>query len=792
MSFSDPTRQVGYLLPAVIMLGLGISTASVVALQTVARNSSSLNNQYYSAAAKEAAQAGVAAAVACINSNNGERVWGTGGTASQRTLTPKGCSRTPTGTDDFVTNNDTYTSTYRVQPITDLNNGVAGRTTSIITSVGSVSVKGPGGTIAQTIEYTARTQVQTGLNSIGTPGKKNVTQVSTGSNTACAITEDDQVSDYWIYCWGSNANLQLGAGRNFTYNRSAEPVAVYNNATNTNAIARGPCTVALFFGVCTSGEYTPPATPAQPGSPIAGKRAIKVSVGNNHTCAIAQDGTDSATRRAYCWGRNSDGQLGNESTTDSLIPIAVDTTAARAVVMRTPSPCGGWFQPSCTPVVDVPAKPASSLMNKTIVDISAGNGFTCALTSEGLVSCWGRNSDGQLGNNSTSSATVPTAVSRSGAYTSTTMKKLAVVKGDSTTMCAITTTDDGVCWGKSDVGQTGNGIYIDSTTRTGSANKRHSNANACNSLRQDVFETAQSQAGGSPHDDSDELRPVSVAGGLKFDSITVNDASTSGDSYENITAGTGTNPTRASGSSSAYVTAKTTSGRPYYWGGSRSFNSVVDCTRNGDAYGSDHSRAEATISRSYTGSTSPRLMYDATTGNLERASLDLASGNAFNGLFCATTNGSVYCDSRGGEPRDGQVGDGRVISCTTFIWTTCTPTPSSGAVRVSTTQQADTSTTHGSDMTIGMAQAVSSLDTGASGYSCAVSNLSVLCWGVNGSGQLGTGNTSNRFAPTYVYTGNSDGLGKTVSGGSGIPLSGTAAIGSNNGSIPNPTAAKSF
>ena len=42
--------------------------------------------------------------------------------------------------------------------------------------------------------------------------------------------------------------------------------------------------------------------------------------------------------------------------------------------------------------------------------IAAGDSHTCALTTAGAVECWGSNSNGQLGNNSTANNDVPVAV----------------------------------------------------------------------------------------------------------------------------------------------------------------------------------------------------------------------------------------------------------------------------------------------------------------------------------------------------------------------------------------------
>ena len=99
----------------------------------------------------------------------------------------------------------------------------------------------------------------------------------------------------------------------------------------------------------------------------------QITIGYGHTCALTNEG------KAYCWGWNGQGQLGNNSTTNSRIPVAVQM------------PAGVSFQ-----------------------SITAGSDYTCALTNEGKAYCWGNNEYGQLGNNSTTNSSIPLAVSSVG------------------------------------------------------------------------------------------------------------------------------------------------------------------------------------------------------------------------------------------------------------------------------------------------------------------------------------------------------------------------------------------
>ena len=77
----------------------------------------------------------------------------------------------------------------------------------------------------------------------------------------------------------------------------------------------------------------------------------------------------------YCWGYDGNGELGNNSTTQSNVPVAVTTAG---------TPMAG----------------------RTIMQVSSGYGSACAVDSAGTAYCWGYNDNGQLGNNSVTASNV--------------------------------------------------------------------------------------------------------------------------------------------------------------------------------------------------------------------------------------------------------------------------------------------------------------------------------------------------------------------------------------------------
>jgi alpha-tubulin suppressor-like RCC1 family protein len=53
-----------------------------------------------------------------------------------------------------------------------------------------------------------------------------------------------------------------------------------------------------------------------------------ISAGYTHSCLIRNG-------KGYCWGDNSDGELGNNSTTSSSVPVAVSTSGVLSGVTVT-------------------------------------------------------------------------------------------------------------------------------------------------------------------------------------------------------------------------------------------------------------------------------------------------------------------------------------------------------------------------------------------------------------------------------------------------------------------------
>ena len=175
------------------------------------------------------------------------------------------------------------------------------------------------------------------------PSYKSVVSIAAGYGHSLVLC-----SDGTLVAWGDNFSGQLG-----------------NDSTTTDSV---PVEVTLT-GV------------------LSGKTVTGIGAGWDHSLALCSDGTLAA------WGGNAYGQLGNNSTTDSLVPVAVTQSGV--------------------------------LAGKTVASVTVREDHNLALCSDGTLAAWGDNSSGQLGNNSMSGSSVPVAVYQSGILAGKTIDTIA-------------------------------------------------------------------------------------------------------------------------------------------------------------------------------------------------------------------------------------------------------------------------------------------------------------------------------------------------------------------------------
>ncbi len=105
--------------------------------------------------------------------------------------------------------------------------------------------------------------------------------------------------------------------------------------------------------------------------PVPGLYFTQVSAGRDQTCALGNDG------KAYCWGGNVKGQLGDNKNSGGSVSYPA------AVVMPT-DPGFGRF-----------------------ISISSGHYHVCALGDNLSLYCWGSNTKGEIGDGTTTDVWVP-------------------------------------------------------------------------------------------------------------------------------------------------------------------------------------------------------------------------------------------------------------------------------------------------------------------------------------------------------------------------------------------------
>ena len=212
------------------------------------------------------------------------------------------------------------------------------------------------------------------------------------------------------------------------------------------------------------------------GSALTG--IIQVDAGEQHACAVTSSGG------VVCWGEGVNGRLGNDGTTDKdhavdvvavggggtlsgIVQVSAGNTHTCAVTDRggvvcwgsgtvgeLGNDCGNTCTNSDHPVAVVDEDNGSGTLTG-IVQVSAGAYHTCALTSEGGVVCWGQGASGQLGNRANAIKDAPVNVFASSTG-STLLSNIIQVSAGLEHTCAVTSEGNVKCWGKGDNGRLGN------------------------------------------------------------------------------------------------------------------------------------------------------------------------------------------------------------------------------------------------------------------------------------------------------------------------------------------------
>ena len=226
-----------------------------------------------------------------------------------------------------------------------------------------------------------------------------------------------------IKCWGFNGYGQLGDG---TTTDRYTPVTVSNAPTGVVAIGAGSshtCTLNSSGGVqCWGGNYSGQlgdGTTVQSTSPVQvsglSSGVKQLAVGADHTCVLT---TGNGVK---CWGYNSHGELGDSSNTNRTAPV--DVTG----------------------------------LTSGVASIGSGSYHTCAVLESGAVKCWGYNGSGRLGDGTTTTRNTPVSVS---GLTS----GIASVTGGDAHSCAVTSTNSVKCWGDNSQGALGDGTTTNRST----------------------------------------------------------------------------------------------------------------------------------------------------------------------------------------------------------------------------------------------------------------------------------------------------------------------------------------
>jgi serine/threonine protein kinase len=273
-------------------------------------------------------------------------------------------------------------------------------------------------------------------------------RIVTGTAHACALLGNGTVR-----CWGANASGQLGSGQ-ASRDLVARPVAVTGDVRFRSIVAGAAHTCGIAtdgkawcWGKNGDGQLGNNSTRDQ-AAPVAVARGLtltQLAAGEKHTCSLATDG------KVYCWGDGFADQLGIGVAEQRPEPTEVRLRGtAAAVAAGRYSACaiagdGGLY---CWGK-GFSSTPRAVTTDQRFTQLAVGDEFACGLTAAGGAWCWGKNNRGQLGDGSGKNQSAPVRVGGSAVFT-------AIAAGNAHA-CGVTRDGPTLCWGDNGKGQVGAG-----------------------------------------------------------------------------------------------------------------------------------------------------------------------------------------------------------------------------------------------------------------------------------------------------------------------------------------------